>query len=207
MKKLLIITIIFLLNLPAIADDIATNTFIIDSDTTASIAISGTLTATIASNGTLSNGLNLNYSISTNQALNDIRIRALVAYGTGSQQTSAFYSTSSGTATSANFHLVFGHDTTPPTSASINNCKQATSTATSNPNAIAYPGTVTINNSGTLSYQANSGEGYFSCEVPTGTTAINMTLTTSPKSGTYDSGTALDEAGFYKVEVYLDNIP
>lgn len=207
MKKILLITILFLLNLPASADDLATNIFIIDSVTTASVAISGTLTSTIASTGILSNALNINYNLSTNQSLNDVRLKALVTYGTSSQQTSAFYSTSSGSTTSASFYLVFGHDTNPPTSASVANCKQATSTSTSNPNAIAYPGTVTINNGGTLSYQANSGEGYFSCEVPTGTTAINMAMTTSPKSGTYDSVTALDEAGFYKVEVYLDNLP
>lgn len=207
MKILITLLILIVSVLPAKAVYITTNSFYVNAENTIEIVISGTLTAGVdGSTGALSTGLNINFNITTNEALTDIRLRAYTV-DDGANNISSFYCTGSGAVSSQSMFLAFASADNPPTSASINNCKQASSTSTLNPNAIAYSGTVSINNSGTVSYLANGGNGYFTCEVLTGETDLNMALTTAAKSGTYDEITALDEPDPYRVEIYLDNIP
>lgn len=210
MKKhiITILLLIFTL-LPASADYTTTNTFVIDADTTMAIVISGTLSSSIdGETGALSTPLNINFNITTNQADNNVILRAFVLDSTGTKQ-SAFYCLGSGNKISETMHLVFGDYATGhnPTGASINNCKQVISTAINNSDAIAYPGIVRINNGGRIAYHANGGTGYFSSIILPGNTNLNLTLATTPKLGTYDVSTALDEPDDYKVEIYLDNIP
>lgn len=205
MKKIVLFFLFFSI-LPAKADDIATNYFQIDAATTAQISISGNLFTTIDPlTGILSSALNINFAIATNQALSDIRLKALVK-DSSSISTNAFYYSGATSTSSSSFYLTFVNTDVPPASTSIANCKSAISTSINNPNAIAYPGTVTISNGGTISY--NSTNGYFSCQVPAiNTTNISLSVTATPKVGTFDAITALDEAGTYKVEIYLDNLP
>jgi len=202
--KLYIIILILIFNiLTARADTSVTNTFVVDFDTTVSIVISGNLMTTIdATSGALDSGLNINYKITTNQSLTDIRLKALVVDELNVKH-NAFYSTGGGSG-SQNMYLVLASDEHKPPASSVEDCLKGTSTALNNPDAIAYPGTITINNNGLISYNS---EGYYSCEIGENITDLNMSITTSPKAGTYDSSTAMDEPDPYKVEIYLDNIP
>lgn len=192
--------------LPAKADYITTNTFVVDALNTVIIITSGNLNSNIDSlNGSLSSSLNINFNIATNEALTNIKLKA---YDTCCPNVpSAFYCTGSGAVSTQNMYLVLCNCNHTVTSSAVNDCKQTTSTPANNPNVVAYPGTVTIDNSGTISYQDNGGDGYFSCEVPIGTTNLAMSLNTTPKPGTWDVTTSLDEPDSYQVEIYLDNIP
>lgn len=203
-KKFFIFIICFSHPLCCQADYIATNTFEIDVDTTANVIISGNLTATLnGQTGVLGSSINVNYAITTNLAMSDIRLKALVKDANSADQC-AFYCTGTSSTANESMYLVFGSTDNLPTYDSICNCRQATSSASDNPDAIAYPATLTIDNGGTVSYQS---AGYFSCAVPTGSTNINLAVSTTPKSGTYDAVTSLDGSDLFKVEVYLDNIP
>lgn len=205
MKHYLIILILFLGILPARADYIATHTFVVDAENTITVVVSGTLDATLdGTTGSLSTPLNINFNIATNNDIGDIRLKAFVVDST-STKNSAFYCTGSGAVTTQPVHLVLGDYVHPPALSSINDCKQASSDPLNNSNAIAYPGTVSINNTGTVSY--NNTDGYFDVNVISGTTDLNLTLSTTPKAGTYDVDSATDQADDYKVEIYLDNIP
>lgn len=201
MKKLLII-LSFLMISPTLthACAISTHTFEIDVDNTVTIVTSGNLSSILnTSTGVLNTGLNINYNITTNQALSDIGLRALIRSDSSTE--SSFYCDNSGSSSSQALHLVFTNNDNLPTVSAINDCKQASSTAVNNANAIAYPGTLTISRAGSFSYKSS---GYFACQIPSGKSSVNMSITTTPKSGTYST---LDAQGVYQVEIYLDNIP
>lgn len=203
-KKSIILLFLYFTALQANADYIATQDFVVDVDTTVEIITSGNLSTTIdGSTGELASGLNINYAITTNQALSDLRLRALVLDDASNKQ-SAFYCTSSGSYSYYNINIIFANYDYPPSSSAIGDCKQSISSPIDNPDTIAYPTTVSIDNSGTISYDS---AGYFSSNIGTGTTNLNMSVSTTPKSGTYDFTTALDEPGTYKIEIYIDNIP
>jgi hypothetical protein len=207
MKFYISLFILIFTMLPARADYITTNTFVIDAQHTVTIIISGNLNSTInGDTGTLTSALSINFNIATNADLCNIGLRANVVNSSASNQ-SAFYSTCSDAASSQNMNLVLADYDHPPDAASIEDCKQATSTPESNPDSIAYPGTVTIDNAGTISYQDNNSNGYFLCQVLQGTTNLTIALNTVPKSGTYDSTTAMDEPDTFKAEIYLDSLP
>lgn len=197
--KVLILLILFCNFLPAFADTTATSTIATYVIGTITFDVKGVLTTTIdGTSGTLGNSLNINYAMTTNTNTNSLRLHAVVLNSSGSKINSIY---SLGV---PSLYLVFGNTDFPPTTAAISNCQQATSTATLNANAIAFPGTVTIDNGGNLSYSAS---GYYSFNIKKNTSNLNLTISTTPKTGTFDSATSLDEVGPYKVELYIDNIP
>lgn len=204
-----ILTILLIIGvLPANADTIITEDFVIDADTTMRVVISGTLNSTISGlTGVMNTALNINFNISTNEAVRDMTLNAVVTDQDGYSH-SAFYCTNSSLTTSQTVCLVFSEeDFSDVTADTINNCKCASSSVESNPCTIAYPATVSITTGGTIEYIPNSGEGYFNVCVPIGVTDLNMTLGTSPKAGTYDASVANDCSDNYEVTIYLDNIP
>ena len=208
MKNFLVLLIIIFFNISsANADYITTNTFVVDVSNTVTIVTSGNLTSTIDPfTGQMSTPLHINFNITSNEDLSNINLKAYVTDST-SVKSSGFYCTDTSEVTSQSMYLVFTDSDDEVATASINDCKQAASTPMSNPNVIAYPGTVSINNDGTIQYNQNGGDGYFSSQIKTGTTDLNMTISTTPKPGTYDFNTAEDESDTYQVEIYLDNIP
>ncbi len=201
------ILVLFLGINTAKADYITTHTFVVDSDTTITIVVSGTLNASMdGDTGTLSNALNLNFNIKSNEDSETIRMHALVL-DSASTKENAFYCTDTSEGTRRSLHLVLGDCATghEPDSSSIADCQQEKSTAVNNSDAIAYPGTLSITNDGRVQY--NSSRGYFTCKVKSGVTDLTLALTTTPKAGTFDSASAMDEPDKYEAEIYLDNIP
>lgn len=208
-KALQVLTLFLIMGfLPAKADTILTQEFIIDADTTMEVVISGTLNSNIAGlTGVMDTALNINFNITTNEAVNNMYLRATVK-DENSNVHSAFYCTNTSLSTSQSVCLIFSEeDFLDVTADSIANCKEASSITSDNPCTIAYPATVTISSGGTIQYVPNSGEGYFNLNVPIGESDLNMTLGTSPKAGTYDAYLANDCADDYEVTIYLDNIP
>lgn len=190
---------------PALASTSATQTFIFDVSNSVTVNVTGNMTSTVnTETGDLTSPLNINFNIVSNSALNNIQLKALVT-DSSSNSDNAIYCTDTSTASTLPLSLVFANTTYIPTVASIDNCEIAASTYSDNPNAIAYSGTVNVDNSGTLQY--NSTGGYLNATLNSGTSNINLALSTSAKAGTYDITNYTDEAGDYKVEVYLDNIP
>lgn len=204
---IIILFFLFIIN-PAKADYITTQTFIINASSTITVVISGTLTTTIAGDtGNLGTALNINFNVLSNDIYNSATLKAYVLDSTGTKY-SAFYGTDVGNVQSLNMFLVMANDTYRPTLAAINDCKSATSSAINNANAIAYSGTVTIDDNARVRYNSNSGNDYFSLQFKANTsTNLNLTLSTTPKSGTFDNVTSLDEPGPYIVEIYMDNLP
>lgn len=207
MKRYLIIFILFLLagNLPAKADYIATHTFVVDAENTITVVVSGFLNAAIdGDTGALSSPLSINFNIATNEDLDNIRLRALVL-DADSNKDGAFYCTGTEDVASQAMHLVLGATAHPPSLVAVNNCEQAASDPLINDGVVAYPGTVSINHGGTVRY--SNADKYFNAQVKSGTSDLTLALGTTPKAGTFDSASAMDEPDDYKVEVYLDNIP
>lgn len=204
---IIILFFIFMIN-PAKADYITTETFTITAAATITITISGSLTSTIAADtGNLGSSLNINFNVFSNQNYNSATLRAFVQDSTGTKY-SAFSGTDQGLVRSSNIYLVMANDTYKPTSDAISDCKATTSTATNNADAIAYAGTVTINDNASIRYRPNGTQGYFELRFRAyRSTDLNMTLSTTPKAGTFDSASSLDEPGPYKVEIYMDNLP
>lgn len=201
----ILILYLFLAILPARADYIATHTFVVDAENTITVIVSGTLSTAIdAETGSLGTGLNINFNIATNEDLENIRLKALVL-ASCSTKICAFCATDESGVCSKSVTLIMCNCVNMPDILSINDCKLPSPTSINNQNAIAYPGLVSINNDGNLSYSESNG--YFSCAVKTGTTDLNITLNTSPKPGTFDAETAMDSDDNYEVEIFLDNIP
>lgn len=208
MKRYLLL-ILFLLGglLPSKADVLATQTFQINADTTMTVNTAGIFSSTITGTyGLMSTPLNINFNIATNQDVNDVRLKAIVVDALGGRH-SALTCGSGAEQTSQSVEVVLANELHQPSAESITACKKPTCISTENPDAIAYPGTVTINNNGTIQYKTASDDDYINAKIKAGTTDINLTLLASPKEGTYSSTTALDQPDNYKVEVYLDNIP
>lgn len=209
MNRYLIVLLLFIFFLvpQAKADYITTETFVVDATNTVSIAVSGTLYTTIeASHGNLGTALNIDFNIISNEDLNTVTLKTFVKDST-SVKHSAFYCTGSTPVTSQSMFLVLANSgANPPIAGSIADCKQNTSTATSNANAIAYPGVVTITGpaGSSITYVPNGSDGYFSTVLKAGTTDLIMSVSTVAKAGTVSS---LDTADSYQVEIYLDNIP
>lgn len=192
---------------PVFADTMETNSVVVYSSATVTVEESGVHSATIdPDTGALSSSLSLDFAITANSDINNVLVRSVISDADLSQH-SAFTTPSVSTSTSQCFCFVFTNDDCKPEVSSINNCKLSSCSASSNPDSIAYQGTITINNSGSISFVPNSGEGYFSCEVKEGSTNLNLQISTTPKPGTYDLLTALDEPGDYQVTIYLDNLP
>lgn len=164
--------------------------------------VTGTTTTNIdTTNGALGTGLNINYSMTTNNNQSNLRLHAVVL-DSGSVKRNAFFPIG-GTTTNRTMNLVLGNTSVLPTTAAISDCEQTTSTATLNANAIAYPGNITLSGGGTVTYSSP----YYNFNVRRNVTNIlDMSITTTPKSGTFDSTSALDEPGPYTVEIYIDNI-
>lgn len=207
-KYIYILILSLILILPAKADSIATQEFTIDSDKTLEVTTSGTLHSNIAGfTGVMDTALNINFNMITNEAISNINFKAEIT-DMNSNTHSAFYCTDTSQATSQSMYLVFSEENSNEvTTAGIADCKNTSSAIANNPCLIAYSGVVSINNAGTVQYVDNTGEGYFNVNVPAGTTNLNMTLSTSPKVGTYDAYSANDPSGNYVVTIYLDNIP
>src|SRR5574344_1161128 len=197
---------LFLTNLlPCVADTSSTQTFIVDVSTSINVTESGSLTSSIDTDtGNLASPLNINFNIVSNANLSNIQLKALVTDSSGNLD-NAFYCTNTSTATSIPTYVVLANATYAPTQSSVQNCETSSSTATRNVNSLAYNGTVSIDNSGTLTY--NSTSGYFNATVNSGTSNIALSLSTTVKSGTFDTSNYNDENGAYKVQIYLDNIP
>jgi len=209
MKRYLIILVLFVIAgiNPANADVIATNTFYVDADTTMTVITSGTLNAVISGEtGQLSTPLNINFNISTNQDYDNIRLKAHTATST-STNCCCCCTTTTGEAPSHTFLLALGNETHLASSIGINDCLCSSPQCDLNPNVIAYPGVVSISNGGTIEPQSSGEDHYMNCKVKAGVSDLNLTLSTTPKPGTYDVNSAQDEPDNYVVEVYLDNLP
>lgn len=203
-KKLLLILIISVLfNSPSFADTTGVINFLTYVVGAITFNVTGNLTTTIdANSGALGTGLNINYAMTTNTNISNLRLKALVLDSTGAK-VNAFYPLG-GTAQAQNFFLVLGNTDYPPTAAAISDCKQVSSTATLNANAIAYSGVVTI----TVTPISYNSSGYYNFRIRRNkVNNLNMSITTVPKNGTFNATSALDEPGDYKVEIYIDNIP
>lgn len=206
--KYFYITIFILLTFfinPTYADTTSTHTFIFDVSNSVTVNVTGNMTSSIdTETGNMTTPLNINFNIVSNATLSNIQLKALVTDST-SNLDNAIYANDVTSATSIPLSVVLANTTYTPTVNAIDDCETVTSTVANNPNAVAYTGTVTVDNSGTLSY--STANGYINANLNTGTSNINLALTTSAKAGTYDTTNYSDEIGDYKVEVYLDNIP
>lgn len=205
MKYFYIIILLFLGIIPTFADTTSTHTFIFDVTNSVTVNVTGNMTSTIdTETGDMTTPLNINFNIVSNANLTNIQLKALVT-DSSSNLDNAIYCNDTTSATSLPLSLVLANTTYTPLVTAISDCETTSSTFANNPNAIAYSGTVSIDNGGTLSY--SSSNGYINANINTGTSNLNLALTTSAKAGTYDNTNYSDEVGDYKVEVYLDNIP
>jgi hypothetical protein len=210
MKRYLIILtlLIFAGMTPAKADYIATHNFEIDVDTTMTVVVSGTMNTNITgANGTMGTPLNINFNIATNQDVNGITLKAMVTDSTESKLCACCGCETSGPASSLTTTYILANDTHKPMAGCVENCKTGSCTSMENENTIAYPATITINNEGTVQKVVDAERCYFSADVKSGVTDLNLTLSPTPKVGTYDIATAQDEPDNYVLEVFLDNIP
>ena len=207
MKFYLTIFILFICILPVRADFTATQTFVVNAQNTITIVASGNLASSIDGfTGELQSPLHINFNITSNADLSDIQLKAFITDYSNAKN-SGFYCADTSAATSQSMYLLFLDSVDEIPAGSIDDCKKAVSTAINNPNVIAYPGTISINNTSTIQYVPNGGLGYFSSQIKSGTTDLSMVLSTTPKPGTYDFNVANDEPDSYTVEIYLDNIP
>lgn len=202
--KFYIIIFLFILGaLPVMADVTANMTLVTYVVGNITFNVTGTTTTTIdATSGALGTGLNINYAMTTNINQSNLRLRAVVLDSTVVKR-NAFFPIG-GTTTNRTMNLVLGNTSVAPTTTAINDCRQTTSTATLNANAIAYPGNITLKGGGSVTYNSL---GYYTFNVRrTVANNLNMSITTTPKTGTFDSTSSLDEPGPYTVEIYIDNI-
>ena len=191
------------------ADFIATQTFTTQANDTVQIDSSGQQTSTIdGMTGNLGSNLSVNFKITSNVAIGDLRVRAEIDNSNGSIE-SAFTSSAASSGTNLPVTLILANTTGGyiPSHDSIINCKGGSCACTDNPESIAYNGTVTVDNSGVLNYIDNSGNGYFTANIGTNVTNLSLDLGTTVKPGTYNISTALDTLGTYQARVYIDNIP
>ncbi len=205
--KFLLLFLFFISN-KAYADIVALNNLLIEVTPTVSVDIQGNYSTNInPDNGTLGSNLTINFLVSSNEDLNNIRLKAIVN-DSNNTSISAISSQQSSIGSNASCYVVLANNTYPPTAASIADCKAPNSTPQINEEAIAYLGTLNIDNQGTLEYQLDeSNQGYYNCTILNGNTNISLNIGTTPKPGTYDSQTALDGDNTFEVMVYLDNIP
>lgn len=203
----IILFLIFMIN-PARADYIATQTFVIDANSTISVNMSGNLSSAInADKGTLANGLNINFSFLSNTNYNNATLKAFVVDSSNVKH-SAFSGIDHGYTQSENVYIEMTNDTSRPTPDAVIDCKSTTSSYLNNANVIAYPGTVTIDGNGKLRYRNNGDSDFLELQfVANETTNVSLSLSTDPKPGTFDVETSLDEPGPYLVEIYVDNLP
>ena len=206
MRYIVLFISLIIFSIPVNASSVFTNTFVVQSSSAVTIDITGNFNADISGEGILSAPLTVNFNVNSNEALSDVRLHAQVTNSSDSTM-SAFYCTNNTPTTSESAHLVLANSENKPTDLSISNCKQPSSTHADNPNAIAYPATVTIDNGGQVQFVDNSGNGYFSCSLNSGVTNINMALGTNFKPGTYSRESLKDSNDTYKVEIFLDNVP
>src|SRR5574344_1419207 len=199
-----IICLMFLSINRVFADTSTTQTFIVDASTSIQVTESGDLTSSINSTtGNLNSALNINFNIVSNSNLSNIQMKAFVTDSSGNLD-NAFYCTSTSASTSIPTCLILANTNVTPTQSAISNCECSASTTTENVNAIAYSGTVSIDNNGSLIY--NTDGGYFNATINSGTSNLNLVINTTVKSGTFDTTNIEDENGSYKAEIYLDNI-
>lgn len=208
-KFVLIVFLILTLNKANADDFIATQTFTTQINDTIGIEFTGHQSATIDGiTGNLGSNLAVNFKITSNVAIGDLRLRAEVDNNASATE-SAF--TSSGASIGNNLPVTLILANTngvyKPTHESIINCKGGSCACTQNPESIAYSGTVNIDNNGLLNYIDNSGNGYFTANIGTNVTNLSLDLGTTVKPGTYNISTALDTLGTYQARIYIDNIP
>lgn len=205
--KFLLICILFIVN-KAQADTVAVNNLLIEVTPTVSVDISGNFTTNIdPDSGNLGSNLNINFLVSSNESINNIQLKAIVNDLNNTAQ-SAFASNQTGISNQSQYYMVFANSTYPPSASSINDCKLSNSNSINNEEAIAYMGSLNIDNSGTIEYQIDgSNQSFYNCSINEGNTNISLNISPTPKPGTYDSQTALDGNNTFEVLVYLDNIP
>jgi len=193
----------------------AIQTFTTQSYGTVLIDTIGGYQATIdTANGSLSNALNINFKITSNANISNLKVRALVnTHNVG--QFGAFRS-SGGSGISLPAILALGNVSNGelPCNCCVENALGSLDVPCvvtgllSNANAIAYSGTITINNGGSLSYVNNAigEESYFTASIGNGDTDI--TLDVNPLVGTsFQRIAATDMEGAYQAEIFIDNIP
>lgn len=216
MKYLNWILIIIFLNLAPVEahDVIATQIFTTEANDTIEVVQSGHTSATInGMTGALGNSLSVRFAVTSNVAISNLKIRALVeTYNVGS--VGGFRSSATSNGNNLPVTLVLGNTNTSyqPCNCCVHDAMGiptpcvATGLYT-NTNAIAYTGDITIDNGGTLSYVDDSVESYFLANLNTDTTNIDIDLGVTARSGTYDINEAWDTLGTYVTTIYLDNIP
>lgn len=205
--KFLLIFIFFIAN-KAQADTIAVNNLLVEVTPTVSVDISGNFTTNIdPDSGNLGSNLSINFLVASNESINNIQLKALVN-DSNNVAYSAFASNHSGISSHSEYYIVLANNTYPPSASAINDCKLSNSNSLNNEEAIAYMGSLNIDNSGTVEYQTDgNNQAFYNCSVNEGNTNISLNISPTPKPGTYDSQTALDGNNTFEVLVYLDNIP
>lgn len=205
--KFLLIFIFFIAN-KAQADTVAINNLLVEVTPTVSVDISGNFTTNIdPDSGNLGANLSINFLVSSNESINNIQLKAMVN-DSNSTAHSAFVSNQNGVSNQSQYYMVFANNAYPPSASAINDCKLSNSNSLNNEEAIAYSGSLNIDNSGTVEYKTDeTNQTFYNCSVNEGNTNISLNISPTPKVGTYDSQTALDGNNTFEVLVYLDNIP
>lgn len=213
--KFIIAALLILTLNKANADEfIATQTFTTLTGDTIQIDTSGHPSSTIdGMTGNLSGALNVRFKITSNVAIGDLKVRALVdTYNVGN--VGGFKSSATSTGDNLPVTLVLGN-----TNAGYLPCSNCVHDAMGVPtpcletgdynncNAIAYTGTMTIDNSGILGYVDNATESYFTANIGTNITNLDIDLGTTVRAGSYDINEGWDILGTYVATVYIDNIP
>lgn len=213
-KLIFIVFLILTLNKANAYDYVATQTFTTQANDTIEIQTSGNTSATIdGTAGNLSNDLHINFQITSNVAIGDLKVRALVdTYTVGA--VGAFKSSATSNGSSLPVILVLGNTNSGylPCHSCVKDAQGIPTPCVetglyTNANAIAYTGTINTDNNGVLTYVDDPTESYFTANIGTNVTNINLNMGTASRAGTYDINTAYDILGSYQAIVYLDNIP
>ena len=191
----------------------AFQTFTTQSYGAISINTKGGHHATIhTSDGSLGNDLTVNFRIVSNAIISDLKVRALVA--TSNTGTFGAFGQSAGSGNSLPVALALGNvsNNTLPCNCCVEDAlgiptECATAGGFINANAIAYSGTIAINNGGNLAYNnSNPNEPYFTASIGTGTTDITLDVVTLANNS-FQKAPATDLQGAYEAQIFIDNIP
>jgi hypothetical protein len=195
------------------ADSIARQTFGVNAANTVYVDTTGNFSSTInGGNGVMTSPLSIVFTLTSNNPLPLIRLKAIVTDTDGNSDPAFGCATGTGAPTLSAF-LAIGNTTNKPSLNAVNNSRRtdAASSFDANPQAIAYPVTVTADNNGICTYVPGTGDfqitGAGAGQGATTTTNISLSVSQNPKGGTYDLTTGYDTAETYQVQVYLDNLP
>lgn len=170
--------------------------FVASLGETNSVAFTGGATSSSINvdTGALASAIKPSFVMSTNKTSTDLTLSATTNYSGGS--TNGLFNIS-GTP-----YIILTNSTSLPALTSITNIKTGTPTATSNPNAIAYPITGPATVSGTITSTYNTTNNSWTLRiVKKGLVNSSLTIPAgSSLSGTYS---IIDESGSYQATITL----